>query len=226
MWNFLGRYDRLVGRRSKRQASYEPPKIDYDVAFIIDSSGSISERKFKEGLLALGMMIDRAQPDTLYSAVVYSTSADVSFKFTNATFAKLELQRLTYMKGWTNTQEALLKCRTDLIESDTSNARPRSRKRLLIVTDGQSNVHSRKTLHRALELKRLLVEIFVVAVGDYIPGINEVVGLASSTDAHLYRVENFEGLIRVMKLIPPFKKENTWLSDMYDNSRHRHRHRH
>ena len=67
-----------------------------------------------------------------------------------------------------------------------------SYKRVLILTDGQSNVKKEKTLYNAFRLKDLGVEMFVVAVGKYMKGISEIVGLATSTDAHLYRITSLK----------------------------------
>ena len=67
----------------------------------------------------------------------------------------------------------------------------------------------------------------MVAVGKYIKGIVEIVGMASSTNAHLYRVEDLEGLLQVVRLIPQWKdiqdyNKKTWLSNMYaDSKKHR-----
>ena len=225
MWYFLSRFDESPVARHRTRRQYQ--RVDYDVAFVIDSSGSIPKSSFFNGLLALRMLIDRAQADTRYAGVMFSTDAQVHFKYSSPEVAKRELRKMRHMSGWTNTQQALLKCKDDLVESNTSNARPYARKRALIITDGQSNMNETLTLVRALELKQRMVEIFVVAIGDYIPGIHEVVGLASSTDAHLYRVTDYEGLVRVVKLIPRLKKEDTWLADMYQGSqRNRHRRQH
>lgn len=75
-------------------------------------------------------------------------------------------------------------------------------KNVLLVTDGLSNMGKEMTLFKAFGLKNDGVEIFVVAVGGFTFGIEEIIGLASSTDRHLYRVRDFEGLIEVTNLIP------------------------
>ena len=58
------------------------------------------------------------------------------------------------------------------------------------------------TLFKAFNLKQDGVEIFVVAVGGFSFGIQEILGLASSTDRHLFRVLDMDGLIEVTNLIP------------------------
>lgn len=65
-------------------------------------------------------------------------------------------------------------------------------------------------------------QIFVIAIGKYLRGISEIVGLASSTDAHLYRVADVNGLLRVVRMIPPWHRmreymSHSWLSEMLRN---------
>ena len=102
--------------------------------------------------------------------------------------------------------------------NERSGMLPLAFKRILIVTDGQSSVEKEKTLFVALKLKMMAIEIFVVAVGDYIKGIHELVGLASSSDAHIYRVKSIKDFVRIVKLIPTRNvlrvKQNRWISQM------------
>lgn len=75
---------------------------------------------------------------------------------------------------------------------------------MLIVTDGQANIKKQLSLIRkqprapalekALKLKQSGIEVFVVAVGEYLDGIEELSKMASSPNAHMYRVEDMNGL--------------------------------
>ena len=87
----------------------------------------------------------------------------------------------------------------------SSGFNPEGYKNVLLVTDGLSNMGKDMTLFKAFGLKNEGVEIFVVAVGGFSFGIQEIIGLASSTDRHLYRVLDFDGLIEVTSLIPGWK---------------------
>lgn len=60
------------------------------------------------------------------------------------------------------------------------------------------------TLYEAMELKVLGIEVFVVAVGKYIDGIEELIGIATTRERHLFRVDSLGGFIDVVKLIPPW----------------------
>ena len=66
-----------------------------------------------------------------------------------------------------------------------------SQLKVLLMTDGQSNIKKHLTVPNAQELKAIGVEIFVVAVGDKnMPGIPEMARVASRPpETHVFRVE-------------------------------------
>lgn len=69
-----------------------------------------------------------------------------------------------------------------------------SRKMVFLVTDGHSNVKLHLTIPKANALKNSGVEIFVVAVGKYINGIDEMVKVASYPPEHFLNKE-FPGVL-------------------------------
>ena len=76
-----------------------------------------------------------------------------------------------------------------------------SKKKVFLVTDGGSNVPS-QLIRTANALKGNGVEIFVVAVGYYIPGIDEIVKVASSPpDKFLFRVTKLTQFWQIVKLV-------------------------
>ncbi len=95
---------------------------------------------------------------------------------------------------------------------------------VLLVTDGQSNVDSHLTEAKANALKTSGVEIYVVAVGSYIYGIDEIVKVASSIpqsippnpDPFLYRVKSLAGFWNIVKLIVKKVYPNKWHIVNYD----------
>lgn len=221
---FLGidqRVLRQMRRRSRRSARGSMPRLyaQFDAIFVIDSSGSILRKDFHRTLKALQLLTGKAQRGRRYAAVTFSHNATVRFNFTSRRDSVGKLQEIPFEAGMTNTQSALEICRKELILNRKSGARPGYRKRVLIVTDGQSNVEKQKTLFEAFKVKLTGTQIFVIAIGKYLKGISEIVGLASSTDAHLYRVADANGLLRVVRLIPPWHMINnymrhTWLNGM------------
>lgn len=202
---FLRRDDSLITRRSKRQIGEEtlPNNTINNVIYVIDSSNSIREENFQKGLRALVYLTEKARPDTLYAVVNFATDATVltpKFISENETIALLPTVKRK--AGLTNTQEALQVCKDKLFGSALSGFDPAGPKNVLLVTDGLSNMGKELTLFKAFNLKGDGVEIFVVAVGGFSFGMQEILGLASSTDRHLYRVMDMESFVQVANLIP------------------------
>ncbi|XP_068729709.1 vitrin-like [Montipora capricornis] len=198
---------RLFRRRHRRSSEVDTSQFyaQFDAIFIIDSSGSIRKKDFKKTIHALQLLTGKADRKRRYAAITFSYNATVSFNFSSKQDAISNLRKIPFEAGKTNTQDALGKCLQELILQRENGARPGLRKRVLIVTDGQSNIAKEDTLYRALQVKSTGTQIFVIAVGRYMRGMSEIVGLASSTDAHLYRVADMEGLLKVVKMIPPWR---------------------
>lgn len=210
---FIGHHKSGRHRRSVDQTKY-------DVVLVFDASNSIRKRDFYRGVKALEELIDKARPDTHFAAVTFSEKATVAFDFTNSGTAKYYLRnRIHFIGDKTNTQYALQKCRKKLFLDKKSKLRPGAKKRLLLLTDGSSNMNVHLTLYRAFQLKIIGVEMFVIGVGNYMPGIQELVGIASSTNKHLFRVLNTMSLLEITRLIPPWRYLNDvqppWITERY-----------
>lgn len=79
--------------------------------------------------------------------------------------------------------------------------RSTAKKSIFLVTDGRSNVSQHLTIPNANALKASGVRIFVVAVGDAIEGIDEIVKVASNPpEDNLLRVANMNGFWDLIKL--------------------------
>ena len=80
---------------------------------------------------------------------------------------------------------------------------------VFLVTDGRSNVDAHLTIPNADALKASGVRIFVVAIGNAISGIDELVKVASDPFRDLLRLKDFSGfwnLIQLtVKLVSPSK---------------------
>ena len=92
-----------------------------------------------------------------------------------------------------------------------------SRKVVLLVTDGQSNSRD-LTISKASALKGIGIDIYVVAVGSHINGIDEMVKVASfPPENHMFRVQTLSGFKQVVKLaIEQIGGEYTVSSGHYD----------
>lgn len=185
----------------------------YDIIYIIDSSSSISRAEFRKGIKAIQMLIDKGARDSLHAAITVANQAHPVFTFSSVEKANQKLEKLQRTGGKTNMQEALEKS-LRMFQNPSSGARAGSFRRVLVVTDGQSNVKRNKTLLNAMDLKLNGAEIFVIGVGEYLDGIHELVHLASSLDAHLYRAGDMQGLVEVVKLITPVSYRRSWESEV------------
>lgn len=185
------------------------PSLNYDAVFIIDASKSITRSGHRKSLSALRILMEKANPATKFAAISFSNKATIRFKFVpqEEAIEKINFNVIPFERGDTNTQAALRKC-TKLIRDPKNGARPGIPKRVLILTDGQSNMHKEMTLYRSFELKHTGAQVFVIAIGEYIAGIDEIVSLASSSHDHLYRVRDTDGLIRIVKLVPRWSNIN------------------
>ena len=73
---------------------------------------------------------------------------------------------------------------------------------VFLVTDGQSNRYRHLTVPKAQALKKAGVKIFVVAVGSYIYGIDEMVRVASyPPEDHVFRVTSLDDFLKIIDLI-------------------------
>ena len=71
---------------------------------------------------------------------------------------------------------------------------------VFLVTDGQSNSRD-QTISKAKALKDDGIDIYVVAVGSYINGIDEMVKVASSPpENRMFRVQTLDEFWQVVKL--------------------------
>lgn len=189
----------------------------FDVILVIDSSSSVSNGEFVKGLSALHNLVDKSRNDTNYAAITYATRAKIEFDFTSSVNAAGKFRALKRSGGKTNTQAALKLCQRMFFE-DQYGARQGSFRRILLVTDGQSNINRAETIPSADKLKiQMGIEVFVIAVGEYLEGIKELVQMASSTDAHMYRVLNMKGLAEVIKLVPDVRQK-IWIEETFGQS--------
>ncbi|XP_028403415.1 collagen alpha-1(XIV) chain-like, partial [Dendronephthya gigantea] len=173
-----------------------------DTVVILDSSGSVGNCEFDKGRTALKdmMMISRDNYENYYAGVVYSTTATVNFQFLSASEAAKKMDEFSYEGGDTNTADGLSKA-YDLIFDPNSGSHFPSKKMVFLVTDGQSNENQDQTIPNAEDLKSAGVQIYVVAVGDFTNGINEIVDIATRPKKHLFRVKTFGDFLDVVKLV-------------------------
>ena len=181
--------------------------VNSDVVFIIDDSGSISEIDFNKGLNALTKLMDKINWDTKYAAIKFSTRAQLLFNFVPSHVAAKFLKGTSYSGGMTNTQAALRMARTQLFQNYFSGVRRGSNRIAVVLTDGRSSMYTSQTLPQAKLLKEAAgVTVFVIAIGDYISGIQEIYDIASENDYGeqlWFHLRDIKALEEAIQLIMP-----------------------
>ncbi|XP_048579052.1 collagen alpha-1(VII) chain [Nematostella vectensis] len=180
--NFM-QYDRSLGR------------VQQNMIFLLDSSLSIGKSGFKRQVYAVRSIIRNCPANSRFAAIGFSTSANVSFNFTSARDADKLLQQFQYIGAMTNTQKALQQAMN--MFRGTRSSRWNVINKILLITDGLSTVDQQLTIYRGFQLKRMGVQLFVIAMGTKVYGMPEVLGLVSSVHRHLFRVRDLSQLLLV-----------------------------
>ena len=180
-----------------------------DVAFLVDSSGSISFRNFrkvKNFVVELASKFDISPGGSRAAVVVYSTRATTRIRFTDhstyGSFANA-VQRLRHERGYTRIDLALQKANLDVFGS-----RGKSRflvpKIAFVLTDGeQTDAENKRSLEVVSDLlkKKAGVRIISIGIGKRVNKTQLTVIASSEKDVVI--AESFDGL--VSKVEPLFQ---------------------
>ena len=159
-----------------------------DLAFIIDSSGSVGEDNFLEAknfIWAVARNFDISNSNTRLAILRFSTRANVIFDFkfsanNNVLRLKEMVDNIEYVEGGTKTERALQLAYTDLF-SDKGGSRPDVPRILILMTDGKSE-RALAVARTSMALKRdKKVTIVAVGIGEEVD-IEELLSMASSTE--------------------------------------------
>lgn len=172
-----------------------------DLAFVLDSSGSVGRHHFSKQLVFINKVIDFFNISSSASRVaLVRFSSYVQTMFSLGTHSnKRSLQRavsaIGYTGGYTATGPALQATHKQVFQTfGRRGARPRDQgvpRVVVLLTDGRSNVGVRPFLP-ARDLQADGVNIFVVGVGALIDR-NELRSIASApTDRHTFLLRDFD----------------------------------
>ena len=171
-----------------------------DVAFLVDSSGSISFRNFrkvKNFVVELASKFDISPGGSRAAVVVYSTRATTRIRFTDhstyGSFANA-VQSLRHERGYTRIDLALQRAYFDVFG-------PRGKPRFLVpkiafvLTDGeQTRAPKQKSLDEVSDLlKKRGVRIISIGIGKRV-NKNQLTVIASS-EKDVVIAESFDGLV-------------------------------
>lgn len=169
-----------------------------DLAFIVDSSESVSEGDFQEAknfVWAVIRNFEISNNDTRVGVIRYSTQAFVMFDFqfsanNNILLLKETIDNIPYAEGETKTERALQLALTDLF-SAKGGSRPVVPKILVVITDGKSE-NALGVARASMALKRKPVTIVAVGIGEEVD-MEELLLMASTAD-DVIRVSTFSAL--------------------------------
>lgn len=169
-----------------------------DLAFIVDSSESVSEGDFQEAKNFVWEVISNfeiSSSDTRIGVIRYSTQATVIFDFqfsadNNILLLKETIDNIQFVEGGTKTERALQLARTDLF-STKGGSRPEVPKILVVVTDGKSE-NALGVARASMALKQKHVTILAVGIGEEVD-MEELLLMASTAD-DVIRVSTFSAL--------------------------------
>ena len=175
-----------------------------DVVFVLDLSGSIDTVyniiiAFAEYIVqGLPMRFDR----THVGVVAYSDLGTVHFYLDDYQTKQEVLTALSFRKagGRTNTQAAINLANRNAFSTSRGD-RSGVPNKMIIVTDGRSNVDQSRTIPEADNAKRNNIEIYVIAVGDG-PDMGEVSAMASDPDSeYVLRIEDERDVVQVANVL-------------------------
>ncbi len=174
-----------------------------EIAFALDSSSSIRDSEYTRMKAIAKRVVDSfsvAQNNTRFSALLYSTNAEVQFnlvRYDSAAGIKTAIDNLPHMKSGTRIDKAL-RLAKEKIFSLSGYVRQRRPMVLVVVTDGSTNRGSEDLVIASKPLKDFGVNVIAVGVG---PEVNryELLKFASKPTAeNIFTSKNFDDLIPKM----------------------------
>ncbi|XP_059165052.1 uncharacterized protein LOC131947771 [Physella acuta] len=141
-----------------------------DMIFVIDSSGSVAVSDYelgKEFMKDLLVEADIDNGNVRVGAVVFSDADYIQFHLDkHKTKAELfqAISAIPYISGWTNTADGLRTMRTTMFSLEHGD-RPNITNIAVVITDGQSNRNSERTIPEADAAKAQGIPIYAIGVG-------------------------------------------------------------
>lgn len=177
-----------------------------DVIFVLDSSGSISNRNFNRQIRFVIDVVDQfpiGRSSNRIGVVSFSNWAQLEFHlkdYENKAQVEAAIGEMVPMNGDTNTASALAYVRDVMLTSENG-ARPEVPHVIVVLTDGRSN-DPRKTALEAARLKqRRDVHLFAIGVGAEVDRL-ELTSMASTpSDQYVFTVLNYAALETIKDLL-------------------------
>ncbi|XP_069108499.1 cartilage matrix protein-like [Argopecten irradians] len=169
-----------------------------DILFILDSSTSVGDENFRKMLNFMKDIVRAAPIDSGHyrvAVLVFNSNVKVTLlldAIDNQEDLLTYIDNIPYSYGNTNTASALQAMR-DTIFIPANGDRPDAKNLAIVLTDGESNINSGRTIPEADAAKREGVEIYGIGIG--LMETSEIDGISSKPlDTHSFNVDNFDNL--------------------------------
>ena len=166
--------------------------------FVLDASTSVTAPNFelmKDFVKDFLFIADIDSGNVRVGIIIYSTEDYVQFQL-NTYRSKVEIfeaiDNIPYRYGSTNTADALNTMRTEMF-TRANGDRPNVPNICIVVTDGVSNINSRRTIPEAEQARKQGIHIYAIGIG--LTDTTELDGIASQpASENSFAVQEFSEL--------------------------------
>lgn len=171
---------------------------EVDLVIILDSSTSVgidNFEKMKDFVNELLRNADINNDRARVGILTYSTGVKVEFQlnsYKSNADVETAVKNIKYTYGSTNTADAIATMRNEMFTAANGD-RPGVANVGVIITDGVSNINSRRTLPEAANARNEKIHIYAIGIG--ITDTRELDGMASPPiDENRFTVQSFDEL--------------------------------
>ena len=173
-------------------------EAEIDLVFVLDASTSVTAPNFelmKDFVKDFLFIADIDNGNVRVGIIIYSTEDYVQFQL-NTYSSKVEIfdaiDNIPYRYGSTNTADALNTMRTEMF-TRANGDRPNVPNICIVVTDGVSNINSRRTIPEAEQARAEGIHIYAIGIG--LTDTTELDGIASQpASENSFAVQEFSEL--------------------------------
>ncbi|XP_033728441.1 uncharacterized protein LOC117317678 isoform X2 [Pecten maximus] len=141
-----------------------------DIVFVIDSSTSVGQENFQKQINFVKQLLSNSDVDSgavRAGALIYSTGVEVQFQlndYDNKADMFEAIDNIMYVYGSTNTADGLRTMRQEMFTT-VNGDRPDVMNIAIVITDGVSNINSRRTIPEAESAHGDGIFVYTVGIG-------------------------------------------------------------
>lgn len=179
-----------------------------DIAFVLDSSGSIGDQHWVQVLSFFKFVVSNVPVGfyaTRFASVTFGNEATVDFHlntFNTTRDILAAIDKIPYKDENTNTSGGLWKMKSELFTKQYGD-RSSAPNICIVMTDGKSTYDANYTIPYANEAKRSGIIIVVIGVGDKTDRdeLEAIASLNSTGSPIVYEVDNYDALYTIQSEI-------------------------